>query len=122
MELGQLQAACELLRKYEGVEAEEILPPALPDVPLTFEPNKQYVREILASQYELRTDGPRYVPLDDLPDDHRYFAFQEIVNAGGTPSEMVIDETRRERDGDYRDETEGPNPIADLRRMVEVKG
>jgi hypothetical protein len=119
MEIGQLHAACELLRTYEGVEPEEILPPALPDVPVTFEPNKEYVREILATQYELRTDGTEYVPLDQLPPDHRYFAYQQVVNAGGAPSEMVIDETRRERGRDFRDETEGPNPIDELRQMVE---
>ena len=73
MEIGQLQAACELLRKYEGVEPEEILPPALPDTPVTFEPNKEYVREILATQVDLRTDGLDYVDVDDLPADHRYF-------------------------------------------------
>jgi hypothetical protein len=115
MEIGQLQAACELLRKYEGVDPEEILPPALPDTPVTFEPNKEYVREVLASQYDLRTDGVDYVRLDELPDDHRYFRYQEIVNAGGTPSEQIIDQDRAERGTEYRDETEGENPIDELR-------
>jgi hypothetical protein len=118
MEIGQLQVACEMLRKYEGVDPEEILPKALPDTPVTFEPNKQYVREILASQYDLRTDGIDYVDLDDLPSDHRYFRVQEVVNAGGAPSEMVIDEERRERDADYRDETDGDNPVPELQRLV----
>ena len=90
-------------------------------MPLTFEPNKQYVRDVLESQYDLRADGVHYVRLDELPDDHRYFEYQRTVNAGGTPSELVIDETRRERGRDYRDESEGPNPIDSLRRMVEVK-
>jgi hypothetical protein len=121
MEIGQLHAASALLRKFEGVDPEEILPPALPDVPLTFEPNKQYVRDILQSQYDLRADGVRYVRLDELPDEHRYFEMQATVNAGGTPSEIVIDEARREHGRDYRDESEGPNPIDSLRRMVEVK-
>jgi hypothetical protein len=121
MEIGQLREACELLRKYEGVDPEEILPPAFPDTPVTFEPNKDYVREILATQYDLRTDGIEYVPLDALPKDHRYFRVQEIVNSGGAPSEVVIDETRRERGRDYRDETEGPHPIEGLRPMVETK-
>jgi len=121
MEIGQLQVACDFLRRYEGVEPEEILPPALPDTPVTFEPNKQYVRDILASQYDLRTDGLEYVSVHDLPDDHRYFAYQDAVNTGGTPSEMVIDETRAERDRDFRDETEGPHPIPALRPMQDVK-
>jgi hypothetical protein len=121
MEIGQLRAACELLRKYEGVEPEEILPPALPDVAVTFEPNKEYVREILASQYDLRTDGVEYVRLEDLPKEHRYFEYQNTVNAGGAPSELVIDETRQERGRDFRDETEGAHPIEGLRPMIETK-
>jgi hypothetical protein len=121
MEIGQLHAACDLLRKYEGVDPEEILPPALPDTPVTFEPNKGYVRDILANQYDLRTDGLDYVWLQDLPSDHRYFRVQDIVNADGAPSEMVIDETRAERGRDYRDETEGQHPIDGLRPMVQTK-
>jgi hypothetical protein len=115
MEIGQLHEACQLLRTFEGVEAEEILPPALPDTPVTFEPNKEYVREILAKQYDLRTDGLDYVKVNDLPSDHRYFQYQEIVNAGGAPSEMIIDQDRREHGTEYRDETDGDNPIPELR-------
>jgi hypothetical protein len=43
------------------------------------------------------------------------------VNAGGAPSEQVIDETRRERGRDYRDETEGEHPIEGLRPMTDIK-
>jgi hypothetical protein len=115
MEIGQLKVACELMRKYEGIEAEEILPPSLPETPVTFEPNKHYVREILATQVELRPDGLGYTPIDELPNDHRYFAFRGLVNAGGAPSEEVIDQFRAERGLDYRDETEGEHPVVDLR-------
>jgi hypothetical protein len=118
MEIGQLHECCDLLRKYEGVEPEEILPPALPDTPVTFETNKEYVRDVLAAQYDLRTDGLDYVRLDDLPDSHRYFATQAVVNAGGAPSEEVIDATRAEEDEDFRDETLGDNPIPELVRMA----
>jgi len=117
MEIGQLRVACEMLQTFEGVEPEEILPPALPDTPVTFEPNKQYVREILATQYDLRTDGTQYVPLGDLAPDHRFFRFQDTVNGAGVPSEQVIDEERRERTDDYRDETDGENPIPELQRL-----
>lgn len=115
MEIGQLQVACELLERYEGVDPRELLPPELPSTPVTFEPNKQYVREILASQVDLRTDGLDYVDVDDLPDDHRYFAVQRIVNAGGAPSEEVIEENRAAQGREYRDETEGEHPVVDLR-------
>jgi hypothetical protein len=115
MEIGQLQTACELLRKYEGVDPAEILPNELPDTPVTFEPNKQYVREILASQIELRPDGLGYTPEQDLPKNSRFFKFQETVNAGGEMGEMVINMNRDKSGREYRDETEGENPVIDLR-------
>jgi hypothetical protein len=118
MEIGQLKVACDLLQRYEGVDPAEILPRELPDTPVTFEPNKQYVRDILANQYALRTDGLEYVPVDQLPDNHRYFKIQETVNAGGAPSELVIDEERAENDVDYRDETDGANPIPELQQLA----
>ena len=82
---------------------------------MTFEPNKEYVRQVLAEQIELRADGTDYVPLDQLPADHRYFRYQETVNEGGAPSEQVIDETRAQKGREYRDETEGENPVPVLR-------
>lgn len=115
MEIGQLHAACELLRRFEGVEPEEILPPALPDTPVTFEPNKQYVRDILATQYDLRTDGFEYVSVDELPSDHRFFAFQDTMNRNGIPSEQIVEMNREARGTEYRDETDGDNPIDELR-------
>jgi hypothetical protein len=115
MELGQLHAACDLLRRFEGIEPEELLPPALPDTPVTFEPNKQYVRETLAAQIDLRTDGAVYVDDADLPAGHRSRRYREVVNAGGVPTEMVIDQNRAAQGREYRDETEGENPVPELR-------
>jgi hypothetical protein len=121
MEIGQLQVACDFLRRYEGVDADEILPPALPDVPLTFEPNKDYVREVLATQVDLRPDGLGYTPLDELPKNHRFFAFNDQVNGDMVPSEEVINQYRAERGLDYRDETEGDHPVVDLRASTRAK-
>ena len=121
MEIGQLHAACDLLRRYEGVEPEEILPKELPDTPVTFEPNKEYVRDVLAAQVDLRTDGLNYVPLVELPAEHRYFAYQDTVNAGGAPSEQVIDQNRARSERDFRDETDGEHPIVDLREPARAE-
>jgi hypothetical protein len=115
MEIGQLRAAADLLRTYEGTDAEEILPAGLPDVPLTFETNKAYVREVLANTVDLRMDGLGYTPVDDLPKDHRFWSFSGTVNAGGAPSDVVLIENIEQNGRDYRDETEGPNPVVDLR-------
>ena len=99
----------------------EILPPALPDTAVTFEPNKGYVRQILASQVDLRTDGLDYVALQDLPRGHRYFDYQKAVNDGGAPSEQVIDANHASQGREYRDETEGDHPIIDLREPAKAR-
>src|SRR4029453_10215715 len=119
MEIGQLAVACDAMRRYEGRDPAELLPPSLPDTPVTFEPNKDYVRDLLAATIDLRTDGIQYVPVDQLPKGPRYFTYQNTVNAGGPPSEMVID-AARDNGGEYRDETEGEHPIAELRPQTET--
>ena len=111
MEIGQLQVACDLLRRYEGREPEEIgLPTSLP-VPVTFEDNKAFVRSVLAEQVEMTTDGPDY----GAEPHRRYEAYQEKVNADGVPSEQIIDLHRDQFHGEYRIETEGPHPVERLR-------
>jgi hypothetical protein len=115
MELGQLHVACDFLRRFEGREPEELLPPSLPEQPTTFQQNKEYVREVLASQIDLRKDGFEYVPVDELPSDHGYWRYLEIVNRDGSPTEQVVDLDRQGTGREYRDETEGEHPIADLR-------
>jgi hypothetical protein len=118
MEITQLQVAAELLRKYEGKEAAEILPPALPQ-PTKFASNKDYVRKVLAEQIDLRTDGVDYVPADQTPGRTR--RYQERVNAGGVPSEQVIEENRSKQGREYRHETEGEHPVVDLREPAQAR-
>jgi hypothetical protein len=115
MELGQLQVACDLLRRYDGREPEEILPPALPD-PVMFEPNKEYVRRVLAEQVEMTTDR-----LDFGAAPHaRFEAYQAAVHGDGpVPSEQVIEDHRAQLGGEYRLETEGPHPVERLRLGAE---
>src|SRR4030095_4189731 len=66
MEIGQLQVGCDFMRRLEGREPADLLPPALPQVPVTFEPNKDYVREVLATQVDLQADGLDFVAVDEL--------------------------------------------------------
>ena len=115
MELGQLQVACRLLRKFEGVEPEEILPPALP-TPVTFEQNVDYVREVLATQVDLRADGVDFVDAADEPATSR--TYRERVNEGGVPSEQVVEENRAANGREYRDELAGEHPVVDLREQT----
>lgn len=112
--------ADELMRRLEGRDPAELLPKELPATPVTFEPNKDYVRQVLADTIDLRTDGLDYVPLNELPDDHRYFRYQQAVNEGGAPTDQVIEQIHQRKNHEYRDQTEGDHPVADLQTTVET--
>lgn len=115
MEIGQLHAACELLRKHEKRDPEEFLPAALPD-PIRFESNKAYVREVLASQLHLTGKETEFVSRDDLPADSRYTQYQNAVHDDvSVPSQQVIRDYVERHGEDYRLETEGPHPIESFR-------
>ena len=121
MEIEQLRLACEMMRRYEGIEPEEILPNELPE-PVKFQPNKEYVRQVLASQIDLRTMGTQFIPLDQLPSTANYFEYQQAVNSGGfVPSEQVITDHIDAFGTDYRLETEGPHPVPDLRQQTQQR-
>jgi hypothetical protein len=114
MELGQLRVACDLMRRYDGKEPEEILPAALP-TPVSFTSNKEYVREVLASQLELNANGLDFGT--EAPS--RYREYQGMVHDDAdVPSEAVIAEHVSRFGGDYRIETEGPHPAEHLRPEV----
>lgn len=112
MELEHLHAAVDLLRKFDGREPEQVVAPALPD-PVRFEPNKEFLRNLLATQIDVTTLGAGYVR-----EAHERFEWmQEQLNKGASPpSEQVIDEHRDRFGTEYRVETEGPHPVESLRQ------
>lgn len=121
MEIEHLRLACEMMRKVEGRDPEELLPASIEE-PLIFQENKAYVREVLASQIDLTAKGTEFVPIGKLPSDHRYYAYQAVVNEGGVPSDDVIKRAQAELGEDYRLETEGPHPVPGLVREGERDG
>jgi hypothetical protein len=117
MEIGQLQVAAQLVRERENRDPADLLPREIPNV-LLFEPNKAYLRELLATQMDLTTLGTGYVR-----DQHeRFQQMQQQVHGGEQPpSERVIDLHRERFDGaDFRATQEGPHPVAGLRQTGEA--
>jgi hypothetical protein len=109
MEIEQLKVAADMLARYEGKDAALLLPVELPPA-MTFEPNKEYVREILATQVDYRAHGLDIVDADGqvTADTERY---QSIVNGDGNYSLDVIDLHAEQFGGDYRLQPEGEHPI-----------
>jgi hypothetical protein len=80
--------------------------------PVTFEPNKAYLRELIATQIDYTTLGTGYVQ-----DAHeRFQRWQEAIMGGERPpSEQVIKDNEAKSGEEYRLETEGPHPVPSLR-------
>ena len=87
MELTHLQLWGEMLRKYEGLEPEVVFGKEL-SVEFKFQENKQYVRDVIARQRDLRLVTYGWTTLDQLPETSRQY--QAIVHADGIPSEEVV--------------------------------
>jgi len=115
MEIEHLRVACECMREIEDRDPAEFLPERGFAAPLTFEQNKEYVRDVLARTVEWTGYDAQFVPIQQLPPDHRFFGYQRVVNQGGSPTEQVIDQHRTQFGSEYRRADGAPHPIESLR-------
>ncbi|WP_119461472.1 hypothetical protein [Rhodospirillaceae bacterium SYSU D60014] len=116
MEIEHLRIACELMRQTDKKDPEAMLPKELPEA-VTFQSNKEYVRQVLGSQINLTANETEFVPVETLAPDHRYFAYQRVVNGHGpVPSEQVIDKHVKAKGREYRLEVIGPSPVEEFRK------
>jgi rubrerythrin len=85
-ELGHLHVVRELFERVERRDAAELVPATLPD-PLRFESQRDFVRETLAREVDLRANGRRIVPLDE--ESPLSVAYRAQLNSDGSPTETV---------------------------------
>ena len=85
-ELGHLNMVMELFKKHEKRDPAELLPETLPD-PIPFDSQRDFVRETLANEVDLRADGTEIVPKSRESKASR--EYRDAVNADGSPSEIV---------------------------------
>lgn len=117
MELGHFKMACDMLKKYDKKDAEQLLPAAFPK-PIVFESNVEYVRSVLKNQVDLTADGTEFVSKKELKSDAQYFKYQNMVNSGGAPSDQVIQEHVKKTGQDYRYLLQGPHPVERLQKAA----
>lgn len=111
-EVAHLHKAVEALKKYEKKEWQQVISGTgeYPEL-LHFKTQKEYVREVLASQIELTADRETFVDIHDLPAGHEFFDWQKKVNGKtrNIPSHEVVEEYIGKNGRDYRSE-EAENP------------
>jgi hypothetical protein len=105
-ELGHLHLAMDLFQRIEKRDPAEIVPAHLPD-PLEFTSHRDFVRDVLSREVDLRASGAKIVPLAEEPERSR--RYRDQLNAHGSPSETVATGYRwapgtelSQADGDFR--------------------
>ena len=85
-ELGHLNHVMELFKKVERRDPAELLPATLPE-PIDFVSHRQFIRETIENEVDLRADGTKFVDLENEPE--RSLAYREHINSEGSPSNTV---------------------------------
>lgn len=89
-ELGHLQYVAELFQKIEGRDRSEVIPDSFPE-PIKFESHREFVRETLRNEVDLRASGTQFIHKDQEGPNAPSVKERSQLNAKGCPSEIVAD-------------------------------
>lgn len=88
-ELGHLHMVMELFKQMDGRDPAELLPATLP-APIDYQSHRQFVRETLNNEVDLRASGTQFTHKDDEADrSPMSIEYREQMNSEGSPSEIV---------------------------------
>jgi hypothetical protein len=88
-ELGHLHMVMDLMKKFEKRDPAELLPQTLPE-PIEYDSHRQFVRETLNAEVDLRAAGTEFIHKDEEPKRApKSIAYREQMNSEGSPSEIV---------------------------------
>lgn len=88
-ELGHLHMVMEMMKKFEKRDPAELLPQTLPE-PIEYDSHRQFVRETLNAEVDLRAAGTQFIHKDEEPKRApRSIEYREQMNSEGSPSEIV---------------------------------
>lgn len=85
-ELGHFHHVAELFRKYEKRDPAELFPGDLPE-PIQFASQRDFVRQVLAQEVDLRANGTQFV--DKSQESQASINYRDHINSAGSPSETV---------------------------------
>ena len=85
-ELGHLNLVMNLFKKHERRDPAEILPETLPD-PIAFQSNREFVRQTLNQEVDLRRFGTQFVAKDQ--ENRASLDYRNHMNSEGSPTNTV---------------------------------
>ncbi len=90
IELGHLQVAADLFKKYERRDPEEVIGSEIV-IPCRFKSQKNYVKEILKAQVDIRLENDgEFTTISKLSSNWPSYKVQEKQNELGAPSENAV--------------------------------
>lgn len=87
-ELGQLHYVMDLYRSMERRDPAEILPAELPD-PIDYDSHREFVREVLRNEVDLRARGTRFIRKSEESSDALSVLYRNQMNSNGSPSQII---------------------------------
>jgi hypothetical protein len=85
-ELGHFAAVSDLFKQHERRDPVDVIPDVLPDS-IPFESQREFVREVLAAEVDLRANGTEIVALEE--EGESSLNYRAYKNSQGSPSEIV---------------------------------
>lgn len=85
-ELGQFHVVRDLFEQYENRDAQSVVPAELPE-PIAYESQRDFVREVLRAEVDLRAKGTAFVGLSEESEASKMY--RQRLHADGVPSEIV---------------------------------
>lgn len=87
-ELGHLHYVMDLMRRIEKRDPEAFLPASLP-APIRFSSQREFVRDVLERETDLRAKGTTFIPKESEGPNDASVRYRETLNSAGSPSETV---------------------------------
>lgn len=85
-ELGHFHLVGDLMKRYEGRDPAALVPAALPE-PMPFKSHREFVRQVLQQEIDLRANGVHIV--DKSQESVASRVYRDTLNGDGSPSESV---------------------------------
>jgi hypothetical protein len=112
-ELGHFHFVLGLFQQFEKRDPAEIVPAALPE-PIEYKSHRQYVRQVLAEEVDLRARGTQLINKEEEPQDAPSPVYRERINASGSPSDTIAAGYR------YKPGTELADETPDIKKLKKV--
>jgi hypothetical protein len=113
-ELGQLHATMELFKSIERRDPAEVLPTTIPE-PIEFKSHREFVRETLVREVDLRARGTQYIHKSEEGPNSPSVRYREQLNSEGSPSENVARGYRWRPGTELADRTIGYASVQEVR-------